>query len=539
MAQKKIPFYNRILFRLLLPVVIVGIACSTMLVSYMSSPIKEFLARQFDANLRLASIMGLETCENSFNYLLELRLEKSSEMNETMQNEAIEKIRSISKQFPHINLMVLESGKTIKASSINGLPKKWKGPLVIGKDDTGLGFTFLGKRVRSHVQFFPFWNWHIISFVFEKDYESPIRMAYTVTYLSALFVFISVLGTLIVMFYLFIKRPLNQLVDATEGVSEGRLHKITRIAANEFGRLMTSYNSMIDSLDNERAEGRSLIHQLEESEALFRSQFEFGNIGIAITTVDEKLIRANERLCHILGYSEEELGGKAWSEIANPKDLRASTISYRRMLAGEIESYEMDMRLFRKKGNVIFTHLNISCYRNQDRSVQFIIISILDITNRKKAEEALQKSEEYLRSLFRAAPTGIGVVVDRVIDQVNEKLCMITGYSEDEMIGKKSRILYPNDEEFEYVGREKYDQIRKYGTGTVETRWERKDGHIIDVLLSSTPMDLNDFSKGVTFTALDISDRKRAEAALREANHMLRLVLDTIPVRVFWKDRES
>ena len=50
---------------------------------------------------------------------------------------------------------------------------------------------------------------------------------------------------------------------------------------------MVSFNSMIDSLENEKGEVRSLIHQLKESEALFRSQFEFGNIGIAITSVDK------------------------------------------------------------------------------------------------------------------------------------------------------------------------------------------------------------------------------------------------------------
>lgn len=148
-----------------------------------------------------------------------------------------------------------------------------------------------------------------------------------------------------------------------------------------------------------------------------------------------------------------------------------------------------------------------------------------DITERAKVRDALRESEARMKSVFRAAPTGIGVVSDRVLVQVNERICQITGYSAEELIGQKSRVLYLNEEDFEHVGREKYRQIREFGTGTVETRWRRKDGSVIDVLLSSTPIDPDDFSIGVTFTALDITDRKRAEEALEK-----RLVALTRPL---------
>ncbi|MFC1812639.1 PAS domain S-box protein [Thermodesulfobacteriota bacterium] len=145
-----------------------------------------------------------------------------------------------------------------------------------------------------------------------------------------------------------------------------------------------------------------------------------------------------------------------------------------------------------------------------------------EITERKQVEEALRESEATLRSIFRAAPTGIGMVRDRVIAQANERLREMIGYSREELLGKSARILYPTDEDFEYVGREKYGQIRDRGTGSVETRWQRKDGEIIDVLLSSTPIDPGDLSIGVTFTALDITRRKQSEEALRESEELLK-----------------
>ncbi|MFX0070824.1 MAG: ATP-binding protein [Candidatus Hermodarchaeota archaeon] len=74
--------------------------------------------------------------------------------------------------------------------------------------------------------------------------------------------------------------------------------------------------------------------------------------------------------------------------------------------------------------------------------------------------------------------------------------------------------------DYEYVGNVKYDQIKEYGIGTVETRFKKKNGKIIDVLLSSVPINPKDFSAGVTFTALDITERKKAEQELLLLNKL-------------------
>ena len=80
------------------------------------------------------------------------------------------------------------------------------------------------------------------------------------------------------------------------------------------------------------------------------------------------------------------------------------------------------------------------------------------------------------------------MVSNRIILQANERLCDMVGYKRDELINKNARMLYPTQADFDFVGQEKYDQIGKSGTGSVETRFLRKDGEVIDVLLSSTPL---------------------------------------------------
>jgi two-component system cell cycle sensor histidine kinase/response regulator CckA len=134
-----------------------------------------------------------------------------------------------------------------------------------------------------------------------------------------------------------------------------------------------------------------------------------------------------------------------------------------------------------------------------------------DVTEEKRAAAELRARNAQLTSILRAAPVGIGVVLDRVLREVNEHICEMTGYSPAELLGQSARVLYPTEAEFALVGVDKYRQIAERGMGSVETHWRCKDGAVIDVLLSSVPLDPADLSAGVTFTALDITERKRAE----------------------------
>jgi len=163
-------------------------------------------------------------------------------------------------------------------------------------------------------------------------------------------------------------------------------------------------------------------------------------------------------------------------------------------------------------------------FDNQER----VLLSMADITERKKNENKLIEQKQEIESIFRSAPIGIGVVTDRVINKVNKRTEEISGYCANDLIGKNARILYPTDKEYEDVGSEKYRQIALYGTGTVETKWRRKDGRIVDILMSSTPIDLKDSSKGVTFSVLDITESKMNEQALLDSEKKYRSMMEAL-----------
>ena len=150
----------------------------------------------------------------------------------------------------------------------------------------------------------------------------------------------------------------------------------------------------------------------------------------------------------------------------------------------------------------------------------------------RRAEEALLQSEAALSSILRAAPIGIGLVTHRVFGWTNDHLSRMTGYSRGELQGQSARMLYESEAEFARVGQVKYAEIKQQGTGSIETLWRRKDGKLIDVFLSSTPIDPLDLDAGVVFTAVDITDRQEAVKALRESEERYRTLVENIDLGI-------
>lgn len=271
------------------------------------------------------------------------------------------------------------------------------------------------------------------------------------------------------------------------------------------------------------SEIRRVEKELIASEARFRSFFQNNHtIMFLINKETGRFIDANPAAVNFYGYSREE-----FIEHLSVFDLNT--------LCKEDTLLKMQEAIQKKQAFFTFQHhkangeiRDVEVYSGtlifEQQPILFSIVH--DVTDKKQAENLVQESKNKLANILRTAPTGVGVVVDRVFTEVNTRFCEMTGYSAEELIGKNSFMIYPTKEEYEKVGKEKYQQIREKGFGTVETLFKQKNGKLIDVLMSSAPLDMNDFDKGVTFTALDISDRKKAEAELSQSHELMRYVID-------------
>jgi PAS domain S-box-containing protein len=197
------------------------------------------------------------------------------------------------------------------------------------------------------------------------------------------------------------------------------------------------------------------------------------------------------------------------------------------VLQGQTVRQEIQGRLDKRWYSNVITPLS-----RKDGSVAIQAL-VFDITDQKQAQAALVQNEAILRSIHQAAPMGIGVVKSRVLDWTNEQISRMTGYSGEELRGKSARIFYADDEEFDRVGRHKYAEIHSKGTGSIVTVWRRKDGRLINVYLSSTPVDPGDLLAGVVFTALDITETKKTQDELWRSEEKYRTLFDNAVMGIF------
>ena len=140
-----------------------------------------------------------------------------------------------------------------------------------------------------------------------------------------------------------------------------------------------------------------------------------------------------------------------------------------------------------------------------------LLVIVTDISESTRQQQALHESQQRIQSIFLNAPVGMGVVVNHIIQEVNPRFCEMMGCGQNELLGKSLQMLYPAKDDFIGVCRELDRQVQTYGRGTIETHWTRKDGTVIDVLLSLAPIDPQDLRNGVTFTALDTTRRRQTE----------------------------
>ncbi len=277
-------------------------------------------------------------------------------------------------------------------------------------------------------------------------------------------------------------------------------------------------------------EFRDISERMEAERALRESEERFRQVAMTNwvweTNLEGRYTYCSDNVMDTLGYTAEEIIGRTPSDFMSQQEARRVGEIFAEIVAGRNRIIDLENWNITKNGSEICLLTNGAPFYDKTGNLIGYRGGDKDITDRKQAEERLRKSEAHLLSVFRAAPIGVGVVVDRILKQVNKRMCEMTGYSNEELVGQKARMLYMCDDDYEYVGREKYRQICDLGTGTVETRWKCKAGHIIDVLLSSTPIDMSGPSREVVFTALDITERKQAEKELDKHREQLELLVD-------------
>ena len=165
---------------------------------------------------------------------------------------------------------------------------------------------------------------------------------------------------------------------------------------------------------------------LQKSEKRFRSAFEQAAVGVAHVAPDGTWLRVNQKLCQIVGYSEEQLLQKTFQDITHPEDLDSDLEYVRQMLAGEIQTYSMEKRYIRQDSSIVWINLTVSLVRKDSGEPDYFISVVEDINDRKKTELALEESKQKLEQANLAKDSFIA----HISHELRTPLNSIIGFSD-------------------------------------------------------------------------------------------------------------
>ena len=152
---------------------------------------------------------------------------------------------------------------------------------------------------------------------------------------------------------------------------------------------------------------RQAQEEMRNVEEQFRQVFEEASVGMIILDEQRHCIQVNRAFCNIVGYIEAELIGRSYESFMHPNDLQASMVLTNEVYEGKRTSYRLEERYIRKDGQVMWVAVNTTAYRILSRQRKVVLASIEDITERKRAEEALRVTKEKLQQAIHASKTGL------------------------------------------------------------------------------------------------------------------------------------
>jgi PAS domain S-box-containing protein len=211
----------------------------------------------------------------------------------------------------------------------------------------------------------------------------------------------------------------------------------------------------------------------------------------------------------------EERG--TWQQVSHPDDVEATNAVVASLIAGDAAFARFGKRYLRKDGSVVWADVSTALRRNEDGSPDYFMTTVVDVTERHDAEQALRESEEKYRGLFANAQVGMfrSRLDGSAILSVNPRLCEIFGYSEEEMLANPATIRWADPE------------ARTAMTGELQAAGTLSD-YEIDILNSRgetrtclVSMALHAEQGYLEGSASDITERRLAAEALRATTEYL------------------
>ena len=282
------------------------------------------------------------------------------------------------------------------------------------------------------------------------------------------------------------------------------------------GEIVHLHGTVQDTTDAHRANA-----ERREAQELFETAFSQAPIGMALVGLDGRWLKVNAAVTRITGWSPEELRDRTFQDITHPDDLEADLSQVQLLLAGEIDGYTMEKRYLTKAGPEIWVVLSVSLVRDADGAPRHFISQIQDISERKRAEAQLQQAElesrlqrDYAQTIIGAMHDGYALTVAGEIKAVNDALCELTGFSEDELVGARVPWPFWSPERLDETMSIRRRVLAEEG-GSFEVTLMRKNGERFEAeVTAKVARDASGGVFGFVNTIRDVSVQRRQQAEL-------------------------
>lgn len=305
----------------------------------------------------------------------------------------------------------------------------------------------------------------------------------------------------------------------------------------EKNNALFQYERRIHELENELNKKKHSEEELKENIAKYYSFFENSLDAMLLTQPDGTIYAANPEACKIFGWTEQEIIKLGRNGLVDDKDPRLPLLLKERKEKGKAKG---ELLFIRKDGSCFPAELASALFYNSHHQERTIVI-VRDITERKKFEEALKKSEEKFRLITENTGDNITVLdLNLNLTYVSPSIMKIRGYSTEEAIHQTlDQIFTP--ESFKKIMQIFKVQMALEASGSadpkrtisLEAEEYHKNGSTIWV--ENTMSFLRDDNQkpiGIIATTRDITKRKQAEQALRESEAYIKTILDNLPIGV-------
>ncbi len=267
--------------------------------------------------------------------------------------------------------------------------------------------------------------------------------------------------------------------------------------------------------------GRELAErQLRKSEERFRAAYRNATVGMSIADLHGRLQEVNQRLCTILGYSEEELLTRTFQSLTHPDDLGHNLERLEKLLDGTADVDVFEKRYFRKDGGIVWAQVGLSVIRDEAGTPLYILAMVQDITERKRAQEALQLAKYTVDSATEAI---YWVGANAELLDVNDSACTMLGYSKEEFRRMTVYDINPYIQADSWLSY--WEQTRQKGRASFESYHRAKDGRLIPIEVNVNFIRYHGIECHFAFVR-DITGRKRAEGALRASEERFHFAIE-------------